>query len=111
MADIARERSVTDTAAPLTRARGSGEFAQLSASLLTNYSPKENSQREKASTTTVDGLVVRGAASNGPVKPMKEDILEQIVDDYLQFKGYFTTHNVRFKPDPAHPDYVADLAP
>ena len=40
---------------------------------------------------------------------MKEDILEQIVDDYLQFKGYFTTHNVRFKPDPAHPDYVADL--
>jgi hypothetical protein len=40
---------------------------------------------------------------------MKEDILEQIVDDYLQFKGYFTTHNVRFKPDAAHPDYIADL--
>ena len=40
---------------------------------------------------------------------MKEDILEQIVDDYLQFKGYFTTHNVRFKPDASHPDYVADL--
>jgi hypothetical protein len=40
---------------------------------------------------------------------MKEDVLEQIVDDYLQFKGYFTTHNVRFKPDTAHPDYVADL--
>ena len=35
---------------------------------------------------------------------MKEDILEQIADDYLQFKGCFTTHNVRFKPDPAHPD-------
>jgi hypothetical protein len=40
---------------------------------------------------------------------MKEDILEQIVDDYLQFQGYFTTHNVRFKPYPAHLDYVADL--
>jgi hypothetical protein len=40
---------------------------------------------------------------------MKEDILEQIVDDYLQFKGCFTTHNVRFKPDAAHPDYIADL--
>ena len=40
---------------------------------------------------------------------MKEDVLEQIVDDYLQFKGYFTTHNVRFKPDPAHDDYVPDL--
>jgi hypothetical protein len=35
---------------------------------------------------------------------MKEDVLEQIVDDYLQFKGYFTTHNVRFKPDPGRDD-------
>ncbi len=40
---------------------------------------------------------------------MKEDVLEQIVDDYLQFKGYFTTHNVRFRPSPDHPDYVGDL--
>lgn len=39
---------------------------------------------------------------------MKEDVLEQIVDDYLQFNGYFTRHNVRFKPDPDHVDYVAD---
>jgi hypothetical protein len=29
---------------------------------------------------------------------MKEDILEQLVDDYLQHKGYFTMHNVKFKP-------------
>jgi hypothetical protein len=29
---------------------------------------------------------------------MKEDVLEQIVDDYLQMQGYFTTHNVRFNP-------------
>jgi hypothetical protein len=29
---------------------------------------------------------------------VKEDVLEQIVDDYLQLHGYFTTHNVRFKP-------------
>lgn len=27
---------------------------------------------------------------------MKEDILEQLVDDYLQAKGYFTRHNVKF---------------
>lgn len=39
---------------------------------------------------------------------MKEDVLEQIVDDYLQFKGYFTIHNVRFKPHPTHEDYIAD---
>ena len=39
---------------------------------------------------------------------MKEDILEQIVDDYLQFNWYFTTHNVRFKPDASHPDFIAD---
>src|ERR1035437_10292312 len=29
---------------------------------------------------------------------MKEDILEQLVDDYLQNEGYFTMHNVKFKP-------------
>ena len=29
---------------------------------------------------------------------MKEDILEQIVDDYLNAKGLFTVHNVKFKP-------------
>ena len=39
---------------------------------------------------------------------MKEDVLEQIVDDYLQFKGYFTIHNVRFKPYHGHEDYVPD---
>ena len=31
---------------------------------------------------------------------MKEDVLEQVVDDYLQLRGYFTRHNLRFKPDP-----------
>jgi len=31
---------------------------------------------------------------------MKEDVLEQIVDDYLQLQGYFTRHNVRFGPPP-----------
>jgi hypothetical protein len=29
---------------------------------------------------------------------MKEDILEQLVDDYLQLKGFFTIHNVKFRP-------------
>lgn len=38
---------------------------------------------------------------------MKEDVLEQVVDDYLQFKGYFTIHNVRFRPRTDHPDYVS----
>lgn len=37
---------------------------------------------------------------------MKEDVLEQIVDDYLKFKGYFTVHNVSFRPRKDHPDYV-----
>lgn len=36
---------------------------------------------------------------------MKEDVLEQIVEDYLNFQGYFTTHNVRFRPDRDGPDY------
>lgn len=29
---------------------------------------------------------------------MKEDILEQLVDDYLQSLGYFTRHNIKFRP-------------
>ncbi len=39
---------------------------------------------------------------------MKEDILEQLVDDYLQSQGYFTRHNIKFRPRPDHPDYVRD---
>jgi len=30
---------------------------------------------------------------------MKEDILEQLVDDYLQSKGYLTRHNIKFRPN------------
>ena len=36
---------------------------------------------------------------------MKEDILEQLVDDYLQEKGFFTRHNIKYRPDRGHPDY------
>ena len=44
---------------------------------------------------------------------MKEDILEQVVDDYLQSLGYFTRHNVKFKPRSGHPkfDQKADSVP
>ena len=41
-------------------------------------------------------------------RDVKEDVLEQIVDDYLQFRGYFTTHNVRFKPRRDHPEYESN---
>lgn len=36
---------------------------------------------------------------------MKEDVFEQLVDDYLQFKGYFTRHNIKFRPSNKHRDY------
>jgi hypothetical protein len=36
---------------------------------------------------------------------MKEDILEQLVDEYLQHQGYFTRHNIKFKPDANHLEY------
>jgi len=29
---------------------------------------------------------------------MKEDILEQLLDDYLQLRGFFTIHNLKFRP-------------
>jgi hypothetical protein len=38
---------------------------------------------------------------------MKEDILEQLVDDFLLAKGYFTRHNVKFKPRADHPEFVS----
>jgi hypothetical protein len=40
---------------------------------------------------------------------LKEDVLEQIVDDYLQMEGYFTIHNVKFKPSPSHPGFNGRL--
>ncbi len=36
----------------------------------------------------------------------KDDILEQIVEEYLIDQGYFVQHNVKFIPDKDHPDYV-----
>ena len=36
---------------------------------------------------------------------MKEDILEQLVDDYLQAQGYFTRHNLKFLPRKDHPAF------
>ncbi|HJX83836.1 MAG TPA: hypothetical protein VJ723_05795, partial [Candidatus Angelobacter sp.] len=39
---------------------------------------------------------------------MKEDILEQLVDDYLKAIGFFTIHNVKFKPATDDPEYVAN---
>ncbi|MGH9698527.1 MAG: hypothetical protein ACRD5R_15635 [Candidatus Acidiferrales bacterium] len=37
---------------------------------------------------------------------MKEDILEQLVDDYLKSNGYFTLHNVKFQPERGGPGYI-----
>jgi hypothetical protein len=35
----------------------------------------------------------------------KEDILEQIVEEYLIHEGFFVQRNVKYKPDPSRPDY------
>ena len=37
----------------------------------------------------------------------KEDILEQIVEEYLLHRGYFVRHNVKFRPDKDHPDFIS----
>lgn len=39
---------------------------------------------------------------------MKEDILEQLVDDYLQALGYFTRHNLKFRPRDDHPEFISN---
>lgn len=37
---------------------------------------------------------------------MKEDILEQLVDDYFRHLGYFTRSNLKFRPRETHPAFV-----
>jgi hypothetical protein len=37
----------------------------------------------------------------------KEDILEQIVEEYLTHKGYFVQRNIKYRPDTKDPDYDA----
>lgn len=38
-----------------------------------------------------------------------EDILEQLVEEYLLHEGYFVQHNLKFRPSEAHPDFVRQL--
>ncbi len=38
----------------------------------------------------------------------KEDILEQLVEEYLLHKGYFVRHNLKFLPRRDHPDFVSN---
>ena len=38
----------------------------------------------------------------------KEDILEQIVEEYLIHRGYFVQHNIKFLPRKDHPDFVSN---
>ena len=35
----------------------------------------------------------------------KEDILEQIVEEYLLHQGYFVQHNIKFRPNAADKDF------
>lgn len=35
----------------------------------------------------------------------KEDILEQLVEEYLLHQGYFVRHNLKFRPRSDHPDF------
>ncbi|TSA36265.1 MAG: hypothetical protein D4R65_02730 [Verrucomicrobiaceae bacterium] len=42
-------------------------------------------------------------------KYMKEDILEQLVEDWFVARpGFFVKHNVRFRPEKSHFDYVSN---
>lgn len=37
---------------------------------------------------------------------IKEDILEQLVEEYLLHQGYFIQHNIKFRPRGDHPDFA-----
>ena len=38
----------------------------------------------------------------------KEDILEQIVEEFLIHRGYFVQHNIKFLPRKDHPDFITN---
>ena len=38
----------------------------------------------------------------------KEDILEQLVEEFLIHRGYFVRHNIKYLPDKKHPDFVSN---
>ncbi|NPU84428.1 MAG: hypothetical protein HPY65_08050 [Syntrophaceae bacterium] len=38
----------------------------------------------------------------------KEDILEQLIEEYLIHKGYFVRHNIKYLPRKDHPDFVSN---
>lgn len=37
----------------------------------------------------------------------KEDILEQLVEEYLLHRGYFVRHNLKYRPRRSHADFVS----
>lgn len=47
------------------------------------------------------------AAGRGWLDAMTEDVLEQVVDDLLRRRGYFTRTNVRFGPAPGDDGYAS----
>ncbi len=38
----------------------------------------------------------------------KEDILEQVVEEYLIHQGYFVRHNIKFRPSKEHQNFVSN---
>jgi hypothetical protein len=38
----------------------------------------------------------------------KEDVLEQVVEEYLIHKGYFVQHNLKFLPPKDHADFISN---
>jgi hypothetical protein len=38
----------------------------------------------------------------------KEDVLEQIVEEYLIHAGYFVRHNIKFRPRRDHPSFISN---
>ena len=44
--------------------------------------------------------------NSNPYVETKEDILEQIVDEYLIQKGYFVQHNVKYRQRKDHPKFI-----
>jgi hypothetical protein len=89
----------------LPSASASDEAEWLGTLLLGTTSNCDANGRGRANEPT-NRAVQRSVGWRERLWSVKEDVLEQIVDDYLKFSGYFTTHNVGFRPRAGHPDFV-----
>src|ERR1700730_8830144 len=91
--DAQRSSDVVSPGRSVSERRSNASFGRLVARKITP-------QTLKNSRMTQTNLEFAGSAR------FFSSLLEQLVDDYLMFNGFFTIHNLKFLPSATDPEYV-----